>query len=203
MGQLDTKAAVPHCLPLYHYQGGWSWNVWTIMRLFLPLSSLLECLQCFVASITCPISLWRQIRTFVRVLINVMDQNYIPAQISEGLKIQLLHLLLAEPVADPTASQEGLHLHGEGTAATEASTCAVGGENTGCRAVRRVGAAQVHHSIDMVATLLQHDRNHKRRLSILNHVSCLVCSKAIIIQVANETLHCSASVFCTQKPPPC
>lgn len=69
-----------------------------------------------------------QIRTFVRWLINVVHQNNIPAQISEGLKIQLLHLLLAEPVADPTASQEGLHLHGEGNAATEASTCAVGGK---------------------------------------------------------------------------
>lgn len=68
-----------------------------------------------------------QIRTFVRWLVNV-HQNNIPAQISEGLKIQFLHLLLAEPVADPTASQEGLHLHGEGNAATEASTCT--GEKT-------------------------------------------------------------------------
>ena len=34
-----------------------------------------------------------------------------PAQISEGLEIQLLHLLLAEPVTDSTAFQEGLHLH--------------------------------------------------------------------------------------------
>lgn len=38
------------------------------------------------------------------------SQN-IPAQISKGLKIQLLHLLLAEPVADSPAFQEGLHLH--------------------------------------------------------------------------------------------
>lgn len=53
--------------------------------------------------------------------------NNIPAQISEGLKIQLFHLLLTEPVADSPASQEGLHLHGdshtEGNAETEASTC--------------------------------------------------------------------------------
>lgn len=34
---------------------------------------------------------------------------HIPAQISKGLKIQLLHLLLAEPVADSPAFQEGLH----------------------------------------------------------------------------------------------
>lgn len=33
----------------------------------------------------------------------------LPAQISKGLKIQLLHLLLAEPVADSPAFQEGLH----------------------------------------------------------------------------------------------
>lgn len=37
--------------------------------------------------------------------------GHIPAQISKGLKIQLLHLLLAEPVADSPAFQEGLHLH--------------------------------------------------------------------------------------------
>lgn len=36
--------------------------------------------------------------------------SHIPAQVSEGLEIQLLQLLLAEPVADPTALQEGLHL---------------------------------------------------------------------------------------------
>lgn len=38
-------------------------------------------------------------------------QSHIPAQISKGLEIQLLHLLLAEPVADSPAFQEGLHLH--------------------------------------------------------------------------------------------
>lgn len=58
------------------------------------------------------------------------DKNNIPAQISEGLKIQLLHLLLAEPVADSTASQEGLHLHccysyTEANGVTQCSTCAV------------------------------------------------------------------------------
>lgn len=37
--------------------------------------------------------------------------GHIPAQISKGLKIQLLHLLLAEPVADSPAFEEGLHLH--------------------------------------------------------------------------------------------
>lgn len=60
--------------------------------------------------------------------ITVVMINNIPAQISEGLKIQLFHLLLTEPVADSPASQEGLHLHGdshtEGNAETEASTCA-------------------------------------------------------------------------------
>lgn len=35
---------------------------------------------------------------------------YIPAHISEGLEVQLLQLLLAEPVAHPAALQEGLHL---------------------------------------------------------------------------------------------
>lgn len=34
-----------------------------------------------------------------------------PAQISKGLEIQFLHLLLAEPVADSPAFQESLHFH--------------------------------------------------------------------------------------------
>lgn len=40
-----------------------------------------------------------------------IDSQHIPAQISKGLKIQFLHLLLAEPIADSPAFQKGLHLH--------------------------------------------------------------------------------------------
>lgn len=60
---------------------------------------------------------------------------HIPAQIGKGLEIQLLHLLLAEPVADSPAFQEGLHLHCapvpalEVNGVTGGSTCT--GETTG------------------------------------------------------------------------
>lgn len=48
---------------------------------------------------------------------SVVIKNNTPAQISESLKIQLLHLLVTEPVADSPASEEGLHLHRAAAAA--------------------------------------------------------------------------------------
>lgn len=58
--------------------------------------------------------------------------------------------------------------------------------------------AEVHDSLEMVLILFEHDCNHKLTLSILNSVS----RASVILQVLNETLHCSASVLCTQNPPP-
>lgn len=47
--------------------------------------------------------------------------GHIPAQISKGLEIQLLHLLLAEPVAHSPAFQESLHVHCAPVPALEAN----------------------------------------------------------------------------------
>lgn len=79
-----------------------------------------------------------------------------------------------------------------------------GGKSTGCRPMMRLPAAAWEGSsspLNWYGGYLTETCNHERRLPSLNHVSCLARSKAIILQVASGTLHCSASVFCTQKPP--